>query len=73
MEFYSWYLKHVRLFAKDHPSITFIEVSLDSEDTPKILEDKIGIPSECWGHIHELFAVCAAIRRPEQERAIWST
>lgn len=50
LKFYDWHTEHVRSFAASHPSMTYIEVKLESDDTAQILEDRIGIPSQCWGH-----------------------
>jgi len=47
--FYDWHTENIRQFAMDHPSLNYIEVGLESEDTGKLLEDKIGIPATCWG------------------------
>jgi hypothetical protein len=47
------YIDHanmVRSFAKAHPSLTYIEVELESNDTGRVLEERIGISRECWGH-----------------------
>jgi len=48
--FYDWHTEHVRNFAKNHPSMTYVEISLESKETGQILEDAVGIPSQCWGH-----------------------
>jgi Sulfotransferase domain len=50
LQFYDWHTEHVRSFAAAHPSMTYIEVQLESDDTAKLLEDRIGIPAQCWGH-----------------------
>jgi hypothetical protein len=50
LRFYDWHTEHVRSFAAAHPSMTYIEVKLESDDTAQILEDQIGIPAQCWGH-----------------------
>jgi hypothetical protein len=47
--FYDWHTEHVRKFARQHPSLRYIEVSLESEETGRILEREIGIPATCWG------------------------
>jgi hypothetical protein len=51
--FYNWHTEHVRKFAKAHPSMTYIEVSLESSDTAQQLEEAIGIPAHCWGHANK--------------------
>jgi hypothetical protein len=48
--FYEWHKEMIRTFVKDRPSLTYLEVSLESEDTGQILEDKVGISATCWGH-----------------------
>jgi hypothetical protein len=47
---YEWQVAYVRKFAKDHPSITYIEIQLEDPEAGYILEDYIGIPAKCWGH-----------------------
>lgn len=49
VQFYRNYGQYIRDFVKDHPSLTLFEVPLDSQ-TDSVLEDRIGIPSICWGH-----------------------
>lgn len=49
-EFYEYHNQYVRDFARDHPSLTFLEVSLVSNETGSILEEATGIPASCWGH-----------------------
>ena len=48
-EFYLWQIDHVRQFAAAHPSLTYIEFALNDIDAGFLLEEKIGIPSSCWG------------------------
>jgi hypothetical protein len=52
-KFYLWQIQHVRDFAATHPSMTFLEVSLESNETASLLEERIGIPASCWGHHNE--------------------
>jgi hypothetical protein len=47
-QFYDWHTENIRQFARNHPSINYIEVELESPETGRILEEKIGIPSKCW-------------------------
>ena len=47
--FYDWHTAHVREFCLQHPSLTYIEVALESPMLGKILEEKIGISASCWG------------------------
>jgi hypothetical protein len=48
-----WQIQHVRDFAAAHPSMTFLEVSLEDNATASILEERIGIPASCWGKHNE--------------------
>lgn len=50
-EFYRNYGQYIRDFVKEHPSLTLVELPLDFQ-TGSTLEDRIGIPSICWGHAH---------------------
>jgi hypothetical protein len=47
--YYDWHYTMVRDFAQNRPSLTYVEVQLDSPDTPHILEEAFGISSACWG------------------------
>ena len=48
-KFYDWHTDNIRQFATKHPSLNYIEVSLESSETGRIHEDRIGIPAKCWG------------------------
>jgi hypothetical protein len=49
-EFYDWHTEMIRNFTREHPSLTYIEVKLESNETADILEERIGIPAFCWRH-----------------------
>ena len=49
-DFYEWHQQHVRRFVALHPSMTFVQVDLESSETASILEERVGIPAPCWGH-----------------------
>ncbi|CAB9498337.1 expressed unknown protein [Seminavis robusta] len=50
-DFYHNHTEWIRQFAREHPSLTYVEISLeDSVGTPKILNQVFGIPTFCWGH-----------------------
>ncbi|GAX17159.1 hypothetical protein FisN_6Lu466 [Fistulifera solaris] len=52
-QFYLWQTKHVRKFAAEHPSLTYIEFALDDANAGALLEEKIGIKASCWGKQNE--------------------
>ena len=58
--YYLWQVQHVRDFAASHPSLTFVEVDLEADETASTLEERVGIPATCWGrhnvniHIYDL-------------------
>ena len=47
--FYEWHTQHVRSFAHARPSLTYIEVELESPTAGQQLEEQIGIAASCWG------------------------
>lgn len=47
--FYVAHTTRIRDFASNHPSLTYIEVELESPATPAILQDRLGINASCWG------------------------
>lgn len=49
MQWYRDQTERVRQFAIEHPSLTYIEVRLESPSTAAILEQTIGINGSCWG------------------------
>jgi len=49
LRFYEEHKEKIRRFAKENPSITFIEASLEDSTTPQLLEDSVGISGTCWG------------------------
>lgn len=48
MAFYEAHNEMIRQFVRDRPSLTYIEVKLESPDTGRILEEKTGISADCW-------------------------
>ena len=49
IQFYQTQAQKVRDFAEKHPSLTLIEVKIDSPDAGTIMEDAFGIPADvCW-------------------------
>ena len=48
IEFYQWQNDRVRAFVKEHPSLTYIEVELESPETGRILSEATGIEASCW-------------------------
>jgi hypothetical protein len=48
-QFYEWHVELVRDFARKHPSITYIEVSLEDPNMASILHAKTRISLSCWG------------------------
>jgi hypothetical protein len=52
-QFYSDHVQAVRDFAASHPSLTYIEVPLESDETGSRLETLTGIPASCWGHANK--------------------
>ncbi|CAB9499039.1 expressed unknown protein [Seminavis robusta] len=49
-QFYISHTVQVRMFAEAHPSLSYLEVSLESPDTGRILQEHTGIPDFCWGN-----------------------
>lgn len=52
-EFYEWHKEMIRNFALEHPSLTYIEVDLEASDAGDILQDRVGIDANCWGHYNQ--------------------
>jgi len=54
VKFYDNHTEYIRKFAKErqrrHPGMAFVEVELESPDTGRVLEEKIGLPASCWKH-----------------------
>ena len=49
--FYNQHTQRVRDFATAHPSLTYVEVSLENEEQrQQVLGDSFGFSSSCWGH-----------------------
>jgi len=53
VNFYQQHTAWVRRFAKEHSTLTYIEIQLEDPQTPVILEQAFGIPTYCWGHSNE--------------------
>jgi Sulfotransferase domain len=50
INFYNKQAQRVRDFAKDHPSLHFVEVRIDQEDAGEVMEEAFGISKQCWGN-----------------------
>lgn len=48
IRFYQNHTNSIRSFAKQNPSITYVEVPLEGSNTGIVLQDKVGISSDCW-------------------------
>lgn len=51
--FYMNYTESIRQFVHDHPTISYVEIQLESNETSKQLEDIFGFPKDCWGHANK--------------------
>jgi hypothetical protein len=49
-QFYEWHAANIRTFAKDHPSLTYVEFNLEESDIAQQLQETIGVNASCWGH-----------------------
>ena len=47
-KFYDWHTTMVRDFAKEHPALHYLEVSLEALDAGIQLEKQTGINASCW-------------------------
>ncbi|CAB9496341.1 expressed unknown protein [Seminavis robusta] len=47
-KFYDGHTEMIRQFAKEHPSMTYLEIPLESPDTGKMLEEATGVNQSCW-------------------------
>ncbi len=50
VKFYEWHAQNIREFVQQHPSLTFVEASLEDDDLADQLEAKIGVNASCLGH-----------------------
>jgi len=50
IRFYEWHKQNIRDFAAAHPSLKYIELSIEDEEIGQKLEDSIGVPSSCFRH-----------------------
>ena len=72
-EFYEWHKRRVRSFAKNHPSLTYIEAELESPETASLLESATGIPSMCWADCDPKKGICRVQQDDNEMIAIEST
>lgn len=54
-DFYEYQIEYVRNFAKNHPSMTYIEISLEDDQSiaAAMLEAHTGINASCWGQYNK--------------------
>ncbi|CAB9503054.1 expressed unknown protein [Seminavis robusta] len=50
LDFYQFHTHTVRNFAKRHPTMTYVEIKLESNETANILRETFGFDDSCWGH-----------------------
>lgn len=48
LEFYDNHNALIRQFVKARPSLSYIEIELESEEASRILSESTGIQAECW-------------------------
>jgi len=48
--FYKEQARRVRDFAQKHPSLSFVELAIDSPNAGDVLEEAFGISKSCWGN-----------------------
>ena len=49
--YYEWHLDNVRNFAHNHPTLTFVEVSLEDERIGEHLKQQVGLSSSCFRRV----------------------
>jgi len=47
-DFYHAHAQRIRNFSASHPSLTYVELPLESNDTGRLLQESLGIPAQCW-------------------------
>lgn len=48
VDFYERHTESIRKFAQEHPSLTYVEASLEDDGTAALLQEKTGIDGSCW-------------------------
>ena len=48
LDFYEWHKEHVRSFARDHPSLTYLEYNVEDPNVAANLQDDTGVRASCW-------------------------
>ena len=51
--FYAWHKGLIREFARSHPTITYLEIPLEADNTGQMLEEFTGVGKNCWGHYNQ--------------------
>lgn len=71
--FYDWHTRHVRTFAQQHPSVTYLEFAIDSPTVGEYLEQQTGISADCWGHFHPNSATNLFANRTKRQKRVNKT
>ena len=51
ISFYNNHTQHVRDFARNHPTMAYVEFSLENqEEAQQALQEHFGFSDSCWGH-----------------------
>ena len=64
LKFYEWHSDSLRIFCQRHTSLNCIEVPLESHETGRILEERVGIPSTCWAKCTPTSRLCEPVLQP---------
>ena len=48
IDFYNWHTDNLRAFTKKHPSLTYIEFSLEDKNVGEFLHGQTGVSADCW-------------------------
>jgi hypothetical protein len=70
INFYNLHNKQIRDFARDHPTMTYVEVNVDNHiQTRDIVAGTFAFPDSCWGHANSYASSEAMIRHRTKE--VW--
>ena len=62
IRFYEWHVHFIRNFTRNHPTLTYIETSLEDSNIGNILQTATNIPASCWAKCNPTTDTSSCVR-----------
>ena len=62
IRFYNWHVNFIRNFTRTHPTLTYVETSLEDPTISNILQTATNIPASCWAKCNPTTDTSSCVR-----------